>query len=149
MNLTITPGQLGVRPPVTKPHPDFLKHFGEEQFRKLISDHYDSLITSDIRSLFPLNEEDLIAAKAHASDFFIQISGGPAYFNQHRGQPQMVGRHAPFRITLEARNTWLSLYIPLLENLKTKDGQPMPEELTMSLWNYLDIFSIWMMNTQS
>lgn len=149
MELTISQGSLGVRPPVTKPHPAFFELVGEENFRKLVDAHYEAIKESDIRFLFPIDEEDFEKAKEHAGDFLIQICGGPDYFNQHRGAPQMVGRHAPFRITMEGRNTWLELYIPLLKEVKTKDGQPMPEEIVKSFWDYLDVFSLWMVNTPS
>jgi hemoglobin len=145
MNLTITQGTLGVRPPVTKPHPGFLVELGEERFRKLVSDHYELLRTSDISFLFPINDEDdFEAAKKHAADFMIQICGGPAYFNQSRGEPRMVGRHAPFRIDAAARNRWLELYATLLPAL---EAEGINSEYVHSFWNYLDIFSIWMINT--
>ncbi|KIM09272.1 MAG: globin [Sulfurovum sp. PC08-66] len=149
MELTISHGTMGVRPPVTKPHPAFFELLGEEKFRALVNAHYEAIRESDIRFLFPIDDEDFEKAKEHAADFMIQITGGPDYFNQHRGAPQMVGRHAPFRITLEARNTWLKLYMPLLQNLTTQSGEPMPEEITRSFWNYLDVFSLWMINTPS
>ena len=56
----------------------------------------------------------------------------------------MAKRHAPFAITPKARETWLKLYIPLLEELLE---QGVSEESVQSFWNYLDIFSIWMTNT--
>lgn len=145
MNLTISAAMLGTRPPVTKPHPNFLIELGEERFRKLVSDHYDLLRTSDISFLFPINdEEEFKAAKKHAADFMIQICGGPAYFNQSRGEPRMVGRHAPFRIDPAARNRWLELYASLLPALEAEGINP---QYVQSFWNYLDIFSIWMINT--
>lgn len=149
MPLTITSGAIGLRPPVTKPHPSFLEHLGEAGMRALVNAHYDALALSDIKFLFPMDPKEFQAAKTHAADFLIQICGGPDYFNQHRGQPQMVGRHAPFRITAHARQTWLGLYAPLLVDLKTISGEPMPQELIESFWNYLDVFSIWMINTPS
>ena len=149
MQLTMSQAVMGVRPPVTKAHPEFLQLLGEQGMRDLVSNHYDALAQSDISFLFPMDKEDFEEAKKHSADFLIQICGGPKYFNESRGAPQMVGRHAPFRITAEARNTWLGLYIPLLQELKSKDGEPMPEELVLSYWNYLDIFSIWMINTPS
>jgi len=145
MNLETSQAQFGVRPPVTKPIPEFLLEVGEEGIRKLISDHYDSIKESDIVHLFPLDEEEFKLAKQHSSDFFIQICGGPAYFNQNRGAPQMVGRHAPFRIDAAARKTWLELYKPLILELKEKG---VTETSLKSFWGYLDIFSIWMINTK-
>ena len=145
MNLDITQVMFGVRVPVTKPIPEFLLEMGEDGIRKLVSDHYDQLKGSKIAFLFPLDDQEFEEAKKHSSDFFIQICGGPAYFNQNRGAPQMVGRHAPFRITGEARQTWLELYKPLILELKEKN---ITETSLQSFWNYLDVFSSWMINTK-
>lgn len=147
MKLTITEGTIGVRPPVSKPHPGFLYEVGEERFKKLVYAHYELIEKSDIAFLFPVNDaEDFEEAKKHAFDFLIQISGGPDYFNQTRGAPQMVGRHAPFRIDEAGRRSWLSLYAPLLEALEDEGVTP---EYIESFWEYLDIFSMWLVNTRS
>ena len=140
---------MGVRKDVSKAHPDFLVKLGEAGMRQLVSDHYDLLVKSEISDLFPASGDDLKNAKKHAADFMIQINGGPKYFNESRGAPQMVGRHNPFRITMEARTVWLDLYRTLLLQLKGADGQPMDEELVLGWWNYLDVFSQWMVNTPS
>lgn len=147
MNFSISEGTLGVRPPVTKPHPGFLFEVGEERFRKLVDDHYEMIRTSDIAFLFPIfDEDDFSAAKKHAADFLIQICGGPAYFNQSRGEPRMVGRHAPFRIDASARRRWLEFYAVLLPALEKEGINP---EYIQSFWDYLDVFSLWMINTPS
>ena len=141
MQFTITQGLVGTRPPVVKPDPKVLEFLGEDGMRKLVSDHYDVLRQSNIKGLFPPSDEGFEMAKKHSADFFIQICGGPDYFNQSRGAPMMVGRHAAFKITPEARKIWLESYIIVLNQLD------MPEDLKQSFWNYLDIFSIWMMNS--
>lgn len=147
MKLTITEGEVGVRPPVIKPHPGFLHEVGEERFKKLIYDHYDLIEKSDIAFLFPVHDEDDFAeAKKHAFDFLIEICGGPDYYTQSRGEHQMVGRHAPFRIDEAGRRTWLSLMAGLLEKLP-QEG--ISEEYIQSLWDYLNIFSMWLVNTKS
>lgn len=143
MNLEISHAQFGARPPVTKPLPEFLLEVGEKGIRDLISDHYSLIRESEISHLFPMNEQDFQDAKKHSADFFIQICGGPAYFNENRGAPKMVGRHAPFRIDAKAREVWLELYKPLLIELKENSTT---ETSIQSFWNYLDIFSIWMIN---
>ena len=96
--------------------------------------------------MFPQDDEDFEEAKVNAADFMIQISGGADYFNQHRGQPRMVGRHAPFRIDEESRKVWLDLYRGLLNNLQDEGANP---EYIESFWNYLEVFSKWMVNTPS
>ena len=145
MNLNIAQAQFGVRPPVTKPIPEFLLEVTENGLRELISKHYDSLKQSEIRNIFPMDEIEFEQAKVNSADFFIQICGGPAYFNTNRGAPQMVGRHAPFRIDAKARQIWLELYKPLIFELKEKG---VTETSLYSFWGYLNLFSIWMINTQ-
>ncbi len=147
MKLEITDGKIDVRPPVAKPHPGFFYEVGEKRFRKLVFDHYESIKTSDIAFLFPIfDDEDFAQAQKHAADFLIEISGGPDYFTQTRGEHQMVGRHAPFRIDQKARKVWLELYIPLLSALESEGITP---EYIESFWNYLDLFSMWVVNTKS
>ncbi len=141
MNLQITQAMFGVRIPVTKPIPEFLLEVGEIGIRKLVSDHYDTIKTSDISHLFPMDAKEFEDAKKHSSDFFIQICGGPRYFDDSRGAPRMIARHAPFKITSEARRIWLESYIVILSKLDMSD------DLKLSFWTYIDIFSIWMMNT--
>ena len=123
------------------PNPEFLKVVGEDGLRKIISDHYDLIRKSPINNIFPEDEKEFEQAKINSSDFFIQICGGPKYFNENRGAPMMVARHQPFKITPKTRMVWLECYIEVLKKLD------IDEELLKSFWNYLDIFSIWMVNT--
>ena len=147
MKLTITEGTIGLRPPVTKPHPGFLHEVGKERFHTLVYAHYDLIEKSEIAFLFPvLDEEDFDEAKRHAFTFLLEISGGEALFSKERGDHQMVGRHAPFRIDERGRVVWLELYAGLLEALV---DEGITEEYIQSFWDYLDIFSMWLVNTES
>ncbi len=147
MNLTITPSQLGDKPPVTKALPSFYPQIGEARFREMVSQHYELLKESSIKDLFPIDDpEEFAAAKKHAADFMIQICGGPAYFNASRGAPMMGKRHAPFAITAEARIVWLELYAKVLAPL-VDDG--VNEAEIESFWRYLEVFSKHMVNTPS
>ena len=141
MNFTINPYEYGQRPPVTLPSPEFLELLTEQGMRKLVSDHYDLISQSEIKQLFPRIEEALDKAKQRSSDFFIQICGGHPYFNENRGKPMLAKRHTTFAITQEARVVWLKCYQEVLSKLE------LPEEVIQSFWNYLNVFSIWMVNT--
>jgi hemoglobin len=133
---------LGTRMEVKRPIPAFYESVGEEGIRKLIDAHYELLKVSDTKHLFPIEDDTEFAlAKKHAGDFFIQYLGGPKYFQESRGAPQMVGRHAPFAITPSARRTWLNTYQEALKVLDTSD------ENKASFWDYLNTFSTWMVNT--
>ena len=133
---------FGQRAELQRPTPEFYATIGEEGVRALVDRHYELLKESSIRDLFPVEDpEEFAAAKKHAADFFIQFLGGPPYFNQSRGAPRMVGRHAPFRITPSARRVWLETYAEALQDV---DASP---EAVSSFWNYLNTFSTWMVNT--
>jgi len=145
MNYTITPHNTNFIPPVQKPTPSFLEEVGEKGIRDLLSRLYLNLDKSPVRNIFPPEDTDgMLEAAQVSADFFIQICGGPDYFNQNRGMPQMRGRHAPFAITPEARLHWLTCFEEALKPLEDE----ISKESLESFWNYLNIFSIMMINTQ-
>ncbi len=141
IELRITDAIKGSRPPVVLPPEGILEVLTEKGVRKLISDHYDRIKTSEISHLFPTEEVIFEAAKKNSADFFVQILGGPTYYNENRGAPMLVRRHMPFAITAEARIVWLEIYKELLPKLN------LPDNLLLSFWNYFDLFSIWMINS--
>jgi hemoglobin len=142
MDLHIKELKFGVRENVTIPDRDFYKVVGEEGIRKMVSRHYDLLIESSIKNIFPIDDRELEQSKTNSADFMIQICGGPDYFNQHRGRPRMADRHKGFSITSEGRIVWLNCYKQALLELEA------PDHLTLSFWEYINIFSNWMVNTQ-
>ena len=141
MELTISSFEFGHKPEITLPNPQFYILLKEEGIRNLVNEHYNVLQQSNINGLFPQDEEQFELAKRHSADFFIQICGGPAYFNENRGKPMLIKRHQQFKITPEARIIWLQCYISALSKLT------IPEDIILSYWNYLNYFSNWMVNT--
>jgi len=146
LDFSILPYTEGVNPPVTKPNPAFLTDIGEQGMRDLFARFYAELFQSPIKDIFPLNEEEMQIAAQHSADFFIQICGGHAYFNQNRGAPQMRKRHAEFPITSHARLHWLVTFEEALQPIINEKLSS--EENIQSLWNYINIFSQWMINTK-
>ena len=142
MDFSISQFEYRQRPPVTIPTPEFLKVLKEEGVRKMVSDHYDLLTQSKISHLFPRTDDALNKAKQNSADFFIQICGGPSYYLESRGKPMLAKRHAAGSITPESRIVWLQCYIQVLSRLE------LPEEILQSFWNYLNVFSFWMVNSK-
>ncbi len=138
--LYITEAKRGSRPRVSLPHKGIYDFLKEEGIRKLVGAHYDLLKVSRVAHLFPQEDVMFEAAKQNSADFFVQIMGGKQYYNENRGAPMLVRRHQPFRIDADARKVWLGIYRQLLPQLG------LPDELLISFWNYLDQFSIWMIN---
>ena len=147
LDFSILPYHEGVNPPVTKPNPGFLTDIGEEGMRALLDRYYMGLHESPIKEIFPPNKDAMKAAGQISADFFIQICGGTPYFNQNRGAPQMRKRHAPFPITPHARLHWLVTFEEALQPIITQ--QLSSDENIQSFWNYLNIFSQWMINKQN
>lgn len=143
LNFSFLP-YTGTNPPVTKPNPGFLDEVGEEGIRDLLDRFYALLFQSPIKHLFPQNEEEMKQAAQNSADFFIQICGGPKYFNKNRGAPQMGRRHQPFSITPEARLHWLVNFEEALQPLVGK----VSDKNLQSFWDYLNVFSLWMVNTR-
>lgn len=145
MDLTITENVSGTPSPIAKPHPGFFAEVGEERFRKLVSDHYELIRKSPIAFMFPVEYEDEFdKVKKRAADFLIQICGGPDYYAQTRGDPRMLARHARFRIDEQGRRIWLECYAQLLPELEKEGITP---EYIQSFWDYLNGFSMVMVNT--
>jgi hemoglobin len=142
MDFSISQFEFGERPAVTIPAPEFLVKLTEAGIRKMVSDHYDLLSKSEVKHLFPRIDEALDKAKQRSADFFIQICGGHPYFNENRGKPMLARRHEPFAITADARVVWLQCYQQVLSKLD------LHEEIIQSFWNYLNVFSFWMVNTK-
>ena len=144
MDFTIKESKLGVDSPIIKPNREFLAQVGEERLRKLVDDHYENIRNSGIAFMFPVEYEDEFAkVKKHAADFFIQISGGPDYFTQSRGDPRMLARHQRFRIDERGRRIWLESFASLLPELEDEGIDP---EHIQSFWNYLERFSSLLVN---
>ena len=141
MEFTTSKYSPGERPNVTLPTNEMFLFLKEDGIRKMVSDHYDLLIESTIKDLFPKNPIVLEKAKEHSADFFIQICGGPMYFNKHRGRPMLNKRHLPFKITAEGRVEWLNCYKSVLKKLDLQ------ENVIQSFWNYSVVFSKWMVNS--
>jgi len=146
LDFSILPYVEGVNPPVTKPNPAFLTEVGEEGMRELFKRFYTALFNSPIQDIFPQELEEMMIASQHSADFFIQICGGHPYFNENRGAPQMRKRHEPFKITPNTRLHWLSEFekalAPVIDNKQSSEAN------IQSLWNYINVFSQWMINSR-
>ena len=81
---------------------------GEEGFARFVSAFYRRVPADDILGpMYP--PHDFAEAERHLRDFLVGRLGGPQRYIQERGHPRLRMRHAPFPITVEARNRWLEL----------------------------------------
>ena len=146
LDFSILPYQEGITPPVTKPNPTFLTDIGEQGMRDLLDRFYMGLWQSPIKDIFPEDQTVMKQAGQISADFFIQICGGTPYFQQNHGAPQMRKRHAPFPINAHRRLHWLVTFEEALQPIIQEKRSSI--ENIQSFWNYLNIFSQWMINTK-
>ncbi|WP_342388674.1 globin [Salinicoccus bachuensis] len=81
------------------------KDIGQDKLYRMIDIFY-SYVAEDTRinHLFP---DDLTETAYKQKLFQTQFLGGPNLYNEEYGHPMLKARHAPFRITPEARDAWL------------------------------------------
>jgi hemoglobin len=87
-------------------------------FEKLVEAFYSGVEADEL--LRPMYPEDLTEAKRHLVLFIAQYFGGPDQYMQERGHPRLRMRHAPFRITKKARDSWLVAMTSALESLRSE-----------------------------
>jgi len=104
---------------------------GEEGFRSLVAAFYRQVPEDDILgAMYP--RADLAGAEERLCEFLIFRFGGPPRYIENRGHPRLRIRHAPFAITLAARDRWMLLMTRALEQVS------LPPEASRIL---LDFFS--------
>ena len=113
---------------------------GHETFVRLVDAFYDGVAEDPVlRPLYP--EEELAGAKERLRMFLEQYWGGPTTYSEQRGHPRLRMRHAPFRVTPDARDRWLAHMRVAVESLRLA---PMLESV---LWDYLERAAWSMVNT--
>ena len=81
---------------------------GEEGFARLIAAFYRQVPGDDILGpMYP--PADLAGAEERLRDFLVGRFGGPPRYIERRGHPRLRMRHAPFPITPQARDRWMTL----------------------------------------
>ena len=104
---------------------------GRATFERLVREFYRGVATDPVlRPMYP--EEDLEGAILRLTAFLEQYWGGPTTYSQERGHPRLRMRHAPYRVTTEARDHWLAHMRRAVDALGLA---PLDEE---ELWDYLE-----------
>jgi hemoglobin len=129
---------------IVAPSKEIYDAMGEDNIDRMIDDLYIQLEQSSIREMF---STDLKAAAKRSAAFFVGLLGGPPIYHQRYGNPMMRARHMPFPIDLAARDVWLACFERVLEN--ADDKYRFPKQHLESFREFLQGFSMWMVNTKS
>jgi len=147
LDFSLIPYKKGIHHPMIRPNSEFLTDIGEEGMRELFVRFYTCLHESPIKDLFPQNRDTMLEAANNSADFFIQICSGQNYFTEKKEVHQRGKEHTPFIITPENRLNWLACFKEALQLIITEKQSS--EKNIQSFWNYLNLFSIWMINARA
>ena len=113
---------------------------GHPTFERLVSAFYARVETDPVlRPLYP--EEDLGPAEERFRLFLVQYWGGPTTYSETRGHPRLRMRHAPFKVTPEAKEHWLLHFREGLDSVELT-----PEQDTQ-FWDYVTHAAQFMVNS--
>ena len=113
---------------------------GQSFFERLVDGFYGEVEHDELlRVMYP---DDLSESKRHLTLFLVQYWGGPTHYMQERGHPRLRMRHAPFRITKQARDAWIAAMNAALASLRDE----LTDEQLGALSSYFDMAATQMRN---
>ena len=105
-----------------EPEPLYDRIGGHETFVKLVDEFYRGVAAdAELRALYP--EEDLAPAAERLRLFLEQYWGGPHTYSDTRGHPRLRIRHAPFPVTPDMRDRWLTHMNAALDSLDVPEPE--------------------------
>lgn len=111
---------------------------GEATFEQLVAAFYARVAVDPV--LRPLYPEDLDGPERRLRLFLIQFFGGPATYNEERGEPMLRARHVPFKIGKRERDAWIANMSAALDSLD------LPELVRDQIRGYFDGAATFLMN---
>ena len=113
---------------------------GHETIAGIVARFYAGVASDPpLRALYP--DEDLAPAQQRFTMFLEQYWGGPTAYSDQRGHPRLRMRHAPFEVTPEAAERWLTHFRAALD-----EAHLAPEHDAM-FWAYVTRAAPQMVNT--
>jgi hemoglobin len=113
---------------------------GHETMRRIVAAFYENVAHDPVlRPMYP--EEELGPAEERFLLFLTQYWGGPTTYSEQRGHPRLRMRHAPFAVTPEARDHWLTCFRAALDSVS------LTPEQDARFWEYVTHAAQFMINT--
>lgn len=130
-------------PAVQFPSRGLLETVGEARLRKVVVRHHELLAAGPVAGMFPADPGVFAGLVAKVADFFVETCGGPANYTPVHGNTCMRTRHFPFTIDEGTCEVWLdALWCAM-------DEVDFPVEAREEYWNWLEAFSVRMINRRT
>lgn len=130
-------------PPIPLPSPNVAHRAGEALLRALVERHHERLRDSCLSPLFPIDPGRFAEGIRRAADYVVETCGGPRRTVGDGQESSMRGSHFHHTIDESAREVWLA------ELLLAFDDVSFPRELRPTIWNWLEAFSVRMINRRT
>lgn len=127
--------------PVTSQAATFYDEIGGyDTIHRIVEKFYEGVATDPVlRPIYP--EEDLRPAAERFTLFLVQYWGGPTTYSDARGHPRLRLRHAPFPVTPNAAQHWLTHFRAALDSVE------LTPEQDAQFWDYVTHAAQFMVNT--
>ncbi|MDP9822319.1 hemoglobin [Nocardioides massiliensis] len=113
---------------------------GYDTIHKIVEVFYAGVAEDELlRPMYP--EEDLGPAAERFTLFLCQYWGGPTTYSERRGHPRLRMRHAPYAVTVAAKDRWLHHFRAGL------DAAGLTPEQDAQFWDYAEHAAQFMVNT--
>jgi len=123
--------------------PDLLSLAGEEPLRALVKRHHERLRRSGVGDRFPSDDKRFDAVVRRIANFVVDTARGTPPYAPGREREWLRFRHFPITIDEPARNVWLA------ELLAAFDDVDFPPAARLVLWNWVEAFSIVIINRRT
>jgi hemoglobin len=132
-----------ILPAVSYPSRRVLEIAGEEKLRQAVRRHHALLMASPIADLFPKDQWVFAKLAEKVADFVVESCGGATNYSEQNGGTCMRTRHFPFSIDERSRETWLAALFQAMVDVD------FPAEVGEEYWNWLEAFSVRMVNRRT
>lgn len=115
------------------------QRLGADNLQELVDRFYD--LVQQNEHIAPLFKDDFATIRKKQFMFLSQFLGGPQLYAIAFGHPRMRMRHAPHKITVQAKEEWLACMKQAIEGLDISD------DLKVTLYNCFPAVAQHMVNS--
>lgn len=130
-------------PPISAPSHLFLKSVGQETLIKVILHHHSLLRQIAVVNFYREEYQSFMEEVTKIAHFMIEAFGCGQIYTKEYGQSAMSLTQKPFYMDENSREVWLRLFA------KTLREMAFPQTMLAEFWNWIELFSLRMLNTSA
>ncbi len=132
-----------VFPPIKAPSSLFIQSVGHENLTRLIVHHHSLFRQMAAVNFYQKEYQTIMDEVTKAAHFMMEALGCGKIYTMEYGLDGMLNGQKPFLMDEQTREIWLKLYINTLRDFS------FPKKILAEFWNWIELFSLRMLNTAS